>query len=268
MLNLEILLKSHIRLKDYENFEKLFHKFDNLLSTEEKVLLKSEYFLSISKPEEVLTLIQTTIGSNSNVNLVEKFSAIYTFSIFALSVEDPEKANSISLEHKSKNFIELANILSSQSKSFFQMINSFESSSINDANKEILQIMLDNYHSIASKELSNHKVLNGYLDNFFKFKCYLKQPLLSYNDLNRILDIWFKTNNPAVKSLLNNFLDSRKLNPTTNSVYLLNDIVFFFKNNELLSIVNKIKSFYQVSEVENKVILKKIDDSFVKITDF
>lgn len=247
VLNMEILLKSCIRCGEYAQYRQLFDKFKDSLGTN-ALDIQSEYLINNGQINEAVNLI-----SSSDVRTPHKTLDIYTFGLFLQSF-----TKEIAYYDIPENTLQLANLLSTQSTfsgmlALYDMVSHAENFNVGEDLKsavkaELLEQMLNNIHdAVELVDLTNEKIPDEFLlklQNFFRFKVFLKQPLVTLRDIKKLLHIWKHANPYAADALFNNMVESVYLNPSAQSLYLENDLMFQYTPESLLELTNELENFY------------------------
>ncbi|CCE62635.1 hypothetical protein TPHA_0C04870 [Tetrapisispora phaffii CBS 4417] len=277
--NLYLLLFSYLKTNDLSSFKENYRLYKSKLSEEDSVMLLATYYNSLSKTDEAIETIQNFVQKNNLETIPSKLNDIYSNALFNLKFINPSKAAKLIQSVKITNEYQLSNILSYYSNDFPSMMLHFEnfrSKHFNISKQNVLEIILQSYCSILSKSTKlskNSKDLNHfdlYIENYFKFKCYLMDSHLTTNEINKIIDIWYHVKPSALSSLVNNIMESIHLDPERNTLYILNDFSFTFRPTELRSLINQIKMYYvkeQKNGEQKLPLLTKIDNSLNFIND-
>lgn len=268
-LNMEILLKSCIRSGEYELYCQLFDKFRENLGPM-ALDIQSEFLINNSKIDEAVNLIKS-----ASVRTPHKTLDLYTFALFLQSF-----SRDITYYETPENTLQFANILSCQS-SFSAMLALYDVVShselfqfTNDikfvVKKEILGQMLNNLHDAASLlDTSSEEMKRTFakkLQNYFRFRAFLKMPQLSKGDVIQLLEMWTETDPFFVDAFFNNMVETIYLNPNGRCLYLECDMTFHFEPQNIIELSDKIGDFYSVeNDSENaekvqkfKVLLKEL----------
>lgn len=255
-LNVEILLKSCIRSGDYEQYQRLFNKFRDSLGPA-ALDIQSEFLINNFKVDEAVNLIKS-----ASVKTAHKTLDIYTFALFLQSF-----SKNVTYYESPENTLQFANILSSQA-SFSGMLALFDvvshselfdfSSNVKFAVKrEILSQMLNNLHDASALvDTSREEVQDVFvkkLQNYFRFRAFMKLPQLSKDDVSQLLTIWSRTEPYCIDTFFNNMVETICLNPNGRCLYLECDMTFHFEPQDILEINEKLKKFYQSENDEENV---------------
>ncbi|GAV56088.1 hypothetical protein ZYGR_0AZ02600 [Zygosaccharomyces rouxii] len=251
VLNMEILLKSCIRCGEYSQYRQLFDKFKERLGAS-AVDIQSEYLINNGQIDEAVNLI-----NSSNAKTPHKTLDIYTFGLFLQSF-----TREIGYYDVPENTLQLANLLSTQSTfsgmlALYDMVSHAEPFNIGESMKsavkaELLEQMLNNIQDaihivdMTSEDIKDEFLLK--LQNFFRFKVFLKQPFVTLGDMKKLLFIWQSVNPYAIDALFNNMVESVYLNPSAQSLYLENDLMFHYNSESLLELINELENFYAKEE--------------------
>lgn len=247
VLNMEILLKSCIRSGEYTEYLQLFGKFKDHLGPS-ALDIQSEYLINNGQIDEAVDLI-----NSASVNTPHKTFDLYTFGLFLQSF-----TKEIAYYEAPENTLQLANLLSTQS-SFSGMLALYDvvshsttliaGENMKSAVKvELLEQMLNNIHdAVVFFDMNDENIRGEFvlkLQNLFRFKVFLKQPFVTLNDMKKLLHIWKNINPYAIDALFNNMVESIYLNPSAQSLYLENDLMFHYTSESLLELTNEVENFY------------------------
>lgn len=250
-LNMEILLKSCIRSGDYALYRQMFDKFREDLGPA-ALDIQSEYLINNFKVDEAVNLIKS-----ASVRTPHKTLDIYTFGLFLQSFH-----KDIAYYETPENTLQFANLLSTQSNfagmlALYDMVSHSELFNFDNDVKyavkaEILEQMLNNLHDATSliDGLTNEikSKFASKLQNYFRFRAFLKLPQLALQDMKMLLHIWERVYPSAIDALFNNMVESIYLNPNGRALYLDCDMTFNFKPEELLEVSNDIEEFYRLEK--------------------
>lgn len=256
VLNVEILLKSCIRSGEYELYRTLFDKFKGTLGSM-ALDIQSEYLINNYKVDEAVNLIKS-----ASIRTPNKTLDIYTFGLFLQSF-----SKSVTYYESPENTLQFANILSSHS-SFSGMLAFYDVVSHSDlfnftndiksvVKKEILEQMLNNLHDASSLvDVADAEVMKTFhrkLQNYFRFRAFLKMPHLTLGDINQLLTIWAKTDPYYVDTFFNNMVETIYLNPNGRCLYLDCDMTFHFGPRDILELNKQIEEFYLTEKDQENV---------------
>ncbi|GAV46444.1 hypothetical protein ZYGR_0A00350 [Zygosaccharomyces rouxii] len=251
VLDMEILLKSCIRCGEYTQYNQLFEKFKDHLGSS-SIDIQSEYLINNGQVDEAVHLI-----NSANAKTPHKTLDLYTFGLFLQSF-----TREIGYYDAPENTLQLANLLSTQSTfsgmlALYDIVSHTEPFNVGESAKsavkaELLEQMLNNIQdAINFVDVENEDIRDEFLlklQNFFRFKVFLKQPFVTLNDMKKLLDIWQNVNPYAIDTLFNNMVESIYLNPSAQSLYLENDLMFHYNSDSLLELTNEIENFYANKE--------------------
>ncbi|CUS23818.1 LAQU0S12e00716g1_1 [Lachancea quebecensis] len=247
VLDVELLLKSCIRAGEFAQYKAVFNKFKDSLG-DASLNVQAEYLITNKKIDEAVKLIR---GSSQRTE--HKTNDLLSFALFLKSFSEPVMNFDLI-----ENTLQLANILSSQD-AFASMVALYQTlmhdsasmhgTSINQATScEIVQQMLNNLSdAIQFVDLENEnvrKIFQRKINNYFRFRMFLKLPNLDEGTVLRMIDIYARVQPQAIDTLFNNIVETIYLNPNTRLIYLRNDMVFNFKPQQLASVIRKIEELY------------------------
>lgn len=247
VLNVQTLLKSCIRSGRFDQYKNFLSIFKKSLGPE-ALHIHAEYLISNRKLDEAVKLLRGPTHKTEH-----KTNDFLSFALFLKSFKEP-----IAHFETVENTLQLANVLSTQ-ETFASMISVYQtltrdstlihSSAMNEAmHIEIVEQMLNNLHdSLAFLNLEDESVKNVLtqkVTNYFRFRMFLKLPVLSLDEVNQMLNIYTKVKESAIDTMFNNVVETIYLNPNTRILYLHNGMSFNFKPKELVKVVNKIEDFY------------------------
>lgn len=256
VLNMEFLLKSCIRSGEYEQYHQLFDKFRDSLGPI-ALEIQSEFLINNHKVDEAVNLIKS-----ASVKTPHKTLDVYTFALFLQSF-----SKNVAYYETPENTLQFANILSSQS-SFSGMLALYDVVSHSElfkfsndikfvVKKEILQQMLNNIHDASALvDTSREEVKRAFakkLQNYFRFRAFMKMPQLTKDDVSQLLTIWSRTDPYYVDTFFNNMVESTCLNPNGRCLYLECDMTFQFQPQDILDLNDTLKKFYQSENDEENV---------------
>lgn len=251
VLNMEILLKSCIRCGEYAQYRQLFDKFKDRLDTN-AIDIQGEYLINNGQIDEAVNLI-----NSSDAKTPHKTLDIYTFGLFLQSF-----TKEIGYYDVPENTLQLANLLSTQSTfsgmlALYDIVSHAEPFNTGESRKsavkaELLEQMLNNIQdAISIVDVNNEDIKDEFLlklQNLFRFKAFLKQPFVTLGDMKKLLFIWKNVNPYAIDALFNNMVESVYLNPSAQSIYLENDLMFHYSPESLLELTNELERFYTSEE--------------------
>ncbi|QLG72231.1 hypothetical protein HG535_0C05850 [Zygotorulaspora mrakii] len=251
VLNIEILLKSCIRTGNYELYRQMFEKYRDHLGPS-ALDIQSEYLINRGRIDEAVNLIKS-----ASVRTPCKTLDIYTFGLFLQSFY-----KEVTSYEAPEDTLQLANLLSAQS-SFMGMLSLYDTITKSDTfliesditfavKSEILEQMLNNLYDatelvdVNSEEVSDK--FNSKIQNYFRFRAFLKLPQLQLGDLKQLLGIWAKVNPFAIDTLFNNMVETIYLNPNGRLLYLEHDLSVSFKPHDIHELCADIENFYKMEE--------------------
>ncbi|KAM3163108.1 RNase P subunit [Lachancea thermotolerans] len=247
VLNVELLLKSCIRAGEFGQYKTIFNKFKDSL-VDASLNVQAEYLITNKRVDEAIKLIR---GSSQKTE--HKTNDLLSFALFLKSFSEPVMNFDLI-----ENTLQLANILSSQD-AFASMVALYQtlmhdSAFLHGVNMnqamscEIVQQMLNNLgDAVQFVDLENENVRRNFqrkINNYFRFRMFLKLPNLEERTVLRIMQIYAKVQPQAIDALFNNIVETIYLNPSTRLLYLRNDMVFNFKPQQLASVVREIEDIY------------------------
>lgn len=256
VLDVEILLKSCIRSGEYELYRKIFDKYKGTLGSM-ALDIQSEFLINSSKVDEAVNLIKS-----ASVRTPHKTLDIYTFGLFLQSF-----SKNVTYYESPENTLQLANILSSHPSfsgmlAFYDVVSHSDLLNFNNeiafaVKNEILEQMLNNLHDatmlvdVSNAEVS--RIFGKKLQNYFRFKAFLKLPQLTRNDINQLLEIWAKTDAYYIDTFFNNMVETIYLNPGGRCLYLDCDMTFHYQPHDILELNNQLEEFYMTEKDEENV---------------
>lgn len=268
-LDVSLLLKSYIRLGDYEAYLIQYNKYRESISSATLAVIHSEYLINQKKYEDAMQLLKSS-GEPIEYQTYDKYSFALFLSTFS---GNPAKVDFII-----EDTLQLANVLSAH-HSFHDMIHCYENAvkgnefskdtKLNHGVKlEIAQQILNNIEdSMQFFDLNDSSVLAKYssiLENYMRFRGYLKNIVFSEKEMHQLLNVWQRINPVLVDNLFNNVVESVCLNNAVKIINfndhgsiavnkpilmsLLDAISNIYKTEGLAEHQSKVKSFQKIVE--------------------
>ncbi|KOG97264.1 ribonuclease P [Saccharomyces eubayanus] len=273
VLNLELLLKSCIRYGEFKKFESLFKKFNDKINESSKIDIQLEYLINKNDLKGALELFAKT---PKDLRTPHKTMDLYTFALFLDSFN-----RDITYYETPENTLQFANILSSQA-SYINLLSTYNLIAHSDqlmsfntggmaskVKKEILTQMLNNLYdsvrllssSIETDE-SMKQTLREKVQNYCRFKAYLKSPELDIDELKTLISVESFLNPFTPSILFNNLVETAYLNEHAPSLVLQNGLIYSFQKDSLIKVLDYLEEQF-ASNGDNSSIEKVREFKFV-----
>lgn len=249
-LDISLILKSFIRLGDYDNYLSQEARFKDSMSPAALGVIRSEYLINQKKFEDAMLLLK----SFPDVIDHQTYDK-YSFALFLSSFS----GTPVDVDFQIENTLQLANVLSAQ-HSFHNMIHCYESMTkgkefsqdlkLNFGIKmEITQQILNNIEdSMQFLDLNDTSIIENYyskLENYMRFRGYLKTITFTEDQMLQLLNIWQKINPILVDNLFNNIVESVCLNNAVKVINFNDNGSFNVSKTSLMVLLDSISAIYK-----------------------
>ncbi|AET39632.1 ribonuclease P Ecym_4601 [Eremothecium cymbalariae DBVPG len=245
-----IVLKASIRSNSFEDYKTLRNKFKDFLGPE-GVAIHSEYLITKGRIQKALDYI-----NEATEEPTMRTKALYTFALFLKSFQ-----GNVTCVAEVDDTLQLANSLTTY-ENFHEMISFYrklldtrllhfrEMSNLDKAvNLELTEQMLNNlYDALQFIDCSAQSVRDKFvikLDNYIRFRYFLKLNVVTKGDFSQLFVIWKKAVPDAIDTLFNNIVELFYLNPTSKVLYISDGLSLHFDKEMIYEIIEDIGRFYE-----------------------